>query len=188
MKTYRVLIAGVVLGLAMTGCGSVTLTGASTPASATRAASGASARSSGAGQAPSAPAPSARSSPAVGAVLFDCLGHPLVEPATYVLTCADAGSVLARLVWTAWTARQAKATGVHELNDCTPNCAQGRFRDYPAVITLWRGEPVPGHPGERYFTRVTVRYTRPRPPAYMSYGRLIQRPAEWTQRLGLVAP
>jgi hypothetical protein len=111
-----------------------------------------------------------------------------VKPTTYTVTCADGNSVLAQLVWTAWTARQAVATGVHELNDCRPNCAQGRFRDYPAVITLWRGEPAPGHPRERYFTRITVRYPGPRPPVYMSYGRQVQQPAEWTQRLGMLSP
>jgi hypothetical protein len=108
-----------------------------------------------------------------------------VKPANFVLTCADAGSVLGHLAWTRWNAQQAVAAGVHELNNCTPNCAAGKFITYPAVVTLWRSEPVPGHQGERYFTRITVRYTGPRPPAYTSNGHLIQHPAEWTQALGL---
>ncbi|MGB6570885.1 MAG: hypothetical protein WBF20_04355 [Trebonia sp.] len=108
-----------------------------------------------------------------------------MKPADYILTCADAGSVLDHLVWTRWTAQQAVATGVHELNNAIPNRAEGKFIDYPAVVTLWRSEPVPGHPGEPYFTRITVRYTGPRPPAYTSNGQLVQHPAEWTQSLGL---
>jgi len=121
---------------------------------------------------------------AASTIVFDCLDHAEVEPASYILTCADANSVLARLVWASWTARQAVATGVHELNDCTPDCAGGTFRNYPVDVTFWRSEPVPGHSGERYFARITVRYTGPRPPAYMSYGRLVRHPVEWTQSLG----
>lgn len=124
-------------------------------------------------------------SAAVSPVWFNCLGRGQVKPADYILTCADAGSVLDHLVWTRWTAQQAVATGVHELNNAIPNRAEGKFIDYPAVVTLWRSEPVPGHPGEPYFTRITVRYTGPRPPAYTSNGQLVQHPAEWTQSLGL---
>lgn len=129
---------------------------------------------------PATPSPSAASP-----VWFNCLARGQVKPADYILTCADAGSVLDHLMWTRWTAQQAVATGVHELNNDIPNGAEGKFIDYPAVVTLWRSEPVPGHPGERYFTRITVRYTGPRPPAYMSNGQLVQHPAEWTQSLGL---
>lgn len=117
-------------------------------------------------------------------VLFDCLNHPVVEPSSYVLTCADYGSILASLKWTSWTAEGATAVGVHELNDCTPNCAEGKFQKFPAIITFWRPEPVAGHPGEKYFSKITVRYTGPRPPMYMSNGQLVKNPASWTQTLG----
>ena len=130
---------------------------------------------------PATPLPPAAASP----VWFNCLGRGQVKPADYILTCADAGSVLDHLVWTRWTAQQAVATGVHELNNAIPNRAEGKFIDYPADVTLWRSEPVPGHPGERYFTRITVRYTGSRPPAYTSNGQLVQHPAQWTQSLGL---
>ena len=118
-------------------------------------------------------------------VVFDCLNHGTVEPASYILTCADAGSVLGDLSWTSWTAQQAVAAGVHELNDCTPNCAEGKFIDYPADITFWRPEPLAGHAGETYFTRLTVHYTTSkRPPMYMSTSGLVQHPAQWTAVLG----
>jgi hypothetical protein len=107
-----------------------------------------------------------------------------VEPSVYILTCADAGSVLEHLAWKSWTAQQAVATGVHELNGCTPDCAEGKFIDYPVVVTLWRSEPGAGQPGEQYFTRITVRYTGPRPPAYTSNGQLVRHPAGWTEPLG----
>jgi hypothetical protein len=116
-------------------------------------------------------------------VVFDCLSQPRVEPTDFILTCADAGSVLARLSWTNWTAERAVATGIHELNGCTPNCATGTFHDYPVVVIVWRSEPVAGHPGERYFTRITVRYTGSRPPVYTSNGALVKNPATWTEGL-----
>jgi hypothetical protein len=201
MKWYRFLAAGAVLGLAVTACGSMPKTGVSALSPVASSSSASSSSASPAGSAtPSAPAPAATasspaaSSPAASspaadsAVLFDCLGHGQVEPADYILTCADANSVLDHLTWISWTAQQAVAAGDHELNNCTPNCAEGKFIHYPAIVTLWRSEPVSGHPGERYFTKIKVRYTGPRPPAYTSNGQLVQHPAEWTQSLGRTAP
>ena len=200
MKSYRFLAAGGLLGLALTACGTVTqasvsptATARSTAASGARAPASASAKASSSPTAPQPPASQSASSTSSSAsstsvtsstVWFDCTHHGLVQPSDYVLTCADAGSVLDHLVWQSWTAQRAVATGVHELNNCTPNCAQGKFIDYPAVVTLWRSEPAAGQPGEKYFTRITVRYTGPRPPAYTSNGQLVRHPAEWTEPLG----
>lgn len=206
MKWHRFLAAGAVLGLAVTACGSTPQTSVSAPSLAVSSSSASSADSATpsapaptasassstapSSTAPSSPAPSstAPSPVAASTVVFDCLGHGQVEPTSYILTCADANSVLGHLTWTDWTAQQAVAAGVHEINNCTPNCAEGKFINYPAVVTLWRSEPVPGHPGERYFTKITVRYTGLRPPAYTSNGQLVQNPAEWTQSLGLTEP
>jgi hypothetical protein len=205
MKRHRLpsaFAARAVLGLAgilaVTACGSLTQSGTQTGlqaslragASATYRAGNASSQPSTA--APSSPAPSsparpgsAASSPTAAAsiVVFDCLEQARVEPASFILTCADANSVLARLSWINWTAGQAIATGVHELNDCAPDCAMGTFHDYPVVVTFWRSEPAAWHPGERYFTRITVRYTGLRPPAYTSNGNLVKNPATWTEGL-----
>ena len=193
MKEYRLLAAGTLLGLAVTACGSIPQSVVSAPRTATSSAA-APASSVPSAATPGAPAASTpatvRSSPSAAAstVWFDCLGYGQVKPVSYILTCADAGSVLDHLVWTSWTTQQAVATGVHELNNAVPNRAEGKFINYPAVVMLWRSEPAPGHPGERYFTRITVRYTGPRPPAYTSNGQLVHHPAEWTQSLGLIGP
>lgn len=208
----KVVIAGVFIGLTATACGTVghaATPGGAAPASHTASvssASGAQARGSSAATSahvattsPSAHAaatsPATASEPVSNAqsagteartlpVLFDCLNHPVVKPSSYIFTCADDGSFLYYLKWTSWTSVRATAVGVHELNDCTPNCAEGKFRKYPAVITFWRPEALAGHPGEKYFTRVTVSYTGPRPPMYMSYGQLLKNPASWTEVLG----
>ncbi len=40
------------------------------------------------------------------------------------------------LVWSDWGSPEATATGTEELDDCTPNCAQGHNTPYPATVTL----------------------------------------------------
>ena len=53
-------------------------------------------------------------------VVFDCPAQPaLVEPKTYILTCADANSYVGKLSWTSWTSGLASAKGVLAENDCT---------------------------------------------------------------------
>ncbi len=100
-------------------------------------------------------------------VVFDCPGRSaLVEPKTYILTCADANSYLGKLSWTSWTPGLASAKGVLEENDCTPYCAAGHFRSYPAVVVFWGDATVKNHPGERCYTAMTVILTGQRPRYY----------------------
>jgi hypothetical protein len=204
----KVVIAGVFVGLAASACGTVghaaTQSAGAAPAAAHPASVSSASGVTGHGSSAAAAAqlattsrqasqskpvkPAVAPAPAVKVsakpVVFDCLNRPVVEPSSYVLTCADNGSFLYHLKWTSWKGARATATGVHELNDCTPNCAEGTFHKYPAVITFWRPEPLAGHPGEKYFTRITVCYTGPRPPMYMSNGQLVKNPASWTGTLG----
>jgi hypothetical protein len=49
------------------------------------------------------------------------------------------------------------------------------------LVALWRPEPLPGHVGERYFTRLTIIYTGSR--AYSAGGRLYQLPVTATDPL-----
>jgi hypothetical protein len=169
---FRVLIAGAFVCLAATACG--TVSHASVKAG-----------SASLTQAGHAATVAVVSHVASKPVVFDCLNHAIVKPGNYTLTCADGGSDLAGLSWIAWTPELAVANGVHELNNCTPNCAEGTFVHYPAVITFSRPEPLAGHPGESYFSRITVRYTTAkRPPMYLSNGQYVRSPAEWTQTLG----
>ena len=79
---------------------------------------------------------------------------------------------------------RSSASWVAPWGRCRGGWRGGKSIDYPAIITLWRREPVPGQPGEGYFTRITVRYTGPQPPAYTSNGQLDYYPTEWTQSLG----
>jgi len=66
---------------------------------------------------------------------------------------------------------QAFGTGTETINSCTPDCADGKLVPYPVLVAVWRPEPLPGHPGVSYFTRMTRIYTANRPPLYNCQGK-----------------
>ena len=102
-------------------------------------------------------------------IVVNCLGRQQTRPSSFILTCADAGDVLTALHSVSW-ASQAFGTGTEMIKTCMPNCAEGGFASYPALIALWRPEPLPGHPGVLYYTRITRIYTANRPPLYYCQG------------------
>ena len=104
-------------------------------------------------------------------VVVGCSGQQQNRPSSLVLTCADANDALTALHWVSWANNQAFGTGTEKVNTCTPDCADGKLVSYPALITLWRPEPLPGHPGVRYFTRITRIYPANRPPLYNCQGK-----------------
>jgi hypothetical protein len=53
-----------------------------------------------------------------------------------ITTSGDGSGYVKNLAWSNWGAPQATATGVMELNNCQPNCAQGTYTGYPATVTL----------------------------------------------------
>ena len=143
MKRAAALIA-VLLAVVVTGC-------ASAPARAT-------------GTALIQPASPAKT------VVVNCQFKTQTRPSWFILTCADAGDSLTSLHWVSWGSGAAFATGIERINDCTPDCAAGKFINYPVLVNLWRPEPLPGYPGTFYFSRVTRVYTANRPPLYFCNG------------------
>jgi hypothetical protein len=107
----------------------------------------------------------------VQTVVVNCLFREQTRPSDFILTCADAGDVLAHLHWVSWGPTAAFATGTEQINDCTPDCAAGKFINYPVLVDLWRPESLPHHPGQLYFSRVTRVYTSNRPPLYFCNGK-----------------
>ena len=98
--------------------------------------------------------------PAAGLpVVVDCAMQAQTRPGQFVLACADGGASLSGLHWASWGSSAAFADGVSTFNDCTPSCVAGHGHSFPVLVTLWRAEPLPGHAGTRYFTRLTVIYT-----------------------------
>ena len=88
-----------------------------------------------------------RNAPTARTVVVNCAFKQQTRPSEFILTCADAGDVLAHLHWVSWGSGAAFATGIEQINNCTPNCAAGKFINYPVLVNLWRPEPLRGHPG-----------------------------------------
>ena len=59
-----------------------------------------------------------------------------MEPSSITVACADNGIGAEDLVWHSWTGTTATAVGDVWENDCTPNCAGGTIKHYPASISL----------------------------------------------------
>ncbi|MFI6405981.1 hypothetical protein [Streptomyces sp. NPDC050548] len=106
--------------------------------------------------------PVAQRQPAVP-VLVDCLWHPEVRPADFMLACGDGNSRLASLRWTAWNANSATATGVNWVNDCKPYCAAGKFHSFPVTVRLDSAQTWKRHPQLRQYGEITLTYPGARP-------------------------
>jgi hypothetical protein len=89
-------------------------------------------------------------------VVVDCAVHGQTQPGQYNLACAGSGAYLSGLHWASWGPSAAFADGFSTINDCVPSCVAGHGHSFPVLVTLWRAEPRPGHPGQRYFTRLTI--------------------------------
>ena len=98
-----------------------------------------------------------------------------------MLACGDGNDYLTGLHWAAWGPSSAFAAGTDALKVCIPSCAAGHRHNFPALATLWRAEPRPGHPGVRYFTRLTIIYTGSR--SYRAGGKTYHLPQTATYPL-----
>lgn len=74
-----------------------------------------------------------------------------VAPSSIILACADDNTVLTKLHWTSFGGATARASGSYTANDCTPNCAAGKFHSNPITLTLSGAKPCPdGHDDYRH--------------------------------------
>lgn len=112
------------------------------------------------------PAPKSGAAPVV---TVDCGGQGLatryVRPRELTLSC-DSSDALIRLRWTKWNAHGASGHGAEAINDCTPDCAQGKFHDYPVHVNFWGLADVKRHPGEHRYTHYTLTYSKAIPAGY----------------------
>ncbi len=99
-----------------------------------------------------AAAPQAR--PATSVAVYNCGNRPLVEPRNFVFTCDSTGS-LTNLRWNTWNATTATATGVLNVDNCKPSCANGHWSHRNVDVVLWRSEAVKWYPGKRGYTEMT---------------------------------
>jgi hypothetical protein len=92
-------------------------------------------------------------------VVINCAGHAQTRPRSYILACADAGAYVSKMSWASWGSSAAFGSGTYDFQVCIPTCVAGHLATFPALAALWRAEPLPGHPAERYFTRLTLIFT-----------------------------
>jgi hypothetical protein len=91
-------------------------------------------------------------------VIVSCADKAQVRPSGYVIACGDGNDALSGLHWVSWK-NVAFGSGTEELNGCEPSCAAGKIYKYPVLITLWRARSRPHHPGQQYFSRITLIHT-----------------------------
>jgi serine/threonine protein kinase len=77
-----------------------------------------------------------------------------------ISTAGDGSGYVKNLVWSDWGNSRATATGTLEIDNCTPNCAQGTYTGYPAAVTLSGLTPY-GSGVEAYSTIVVRAPTAP---------------------------
>ncbi|MFD5818599.1 hypothetical protein [Streptomyces sp. NPDC127038] len=99
-------------------------------------------------------------------VLVDCLWHPDVRPADFILACGDGNSRLTSLHWSHWNQHSAVAQGVNMVNDCKPYCAAGKFHSYPVVVVLDQPQQWKKQPQLQHYARMTLVYTHDHPDGY----------------------
>lgn len=99
-------------------------------------------------------------------VVMTCENKAVTRPGTLTLACADGNDALVHMAWTSWAPRLASGYGTETLNDCVPNCAEGKFRSYPVDVVFWGGAAVKAHPAGQRYTYYTLIYPGTRPPHY----------------------
>jgi hypothetical protein len=111
--------------------------------------------------APSAPAAHARP-----VVLVQCNGKGQVRPAgTDRPGCMPSNELITGFSWTSWRSA-AFGAGTLRVNNCTPSssCGPSKFTKYPFLVVLWHSKPCAHHPGQRFFSEMTLIFTGKRPP------------------------
>jgi hypothetical protein len=88
--------------------------------------------------------------------LPNCTGNPIVKPTEVVLACADAGFSVSHILWTGWGSPFAAGVGVAAVNECSPSCAVGRFKNYQMVLLASGRQSCPD--GQVAYAKVTYSF------------------------------
>ena len=89
-----------------------------------------------------------------------------VRPSAIIIACADDNLSLTRLHWSSFGGTTAHGSGQYYVNDCTPDCAAGRFHSYPIELVLLSAKPCPD--GRDDYRSATISFTSTRPPGQRS--------------------
>jgi hypothetical protein len=71
-----------------------------------------------------------------------------------IITSADGSGYVENLAWTGWGSAEAQGSGVLEVDDCNPNCAQGTYTGYPATVAL--SQPTAYGNNKQAYAHMTV--------------------------------
>ena len=82
---------------------------------------------------------------------WDC-EYPEQRPEAITFTCADGGMYIDQIDWSRWSSTGAWGTGIYNVNNCDPNCAEGTFLRERVKIQLSRLVQYKG----KYFLRTLV--------------------------------
>jgi hypothetical protein len=107
---------------------------------------------------PASPAPAA-----VTRVVANCAGAPdtlALRPKSIVIACADGNLGVKKMAWTRWGDSSATGRGTLYENMCQPNCAEGKFADYPVAVTL---STAKSSSQGAWFSELTVTWEGARP-------------------------
>ena len=88
-------------------------------------------------------------------------GKPTFKPTSIVVACGDGNNRLKSIKWQSYGTDAASGTATAQVNDCTPNCASGKFKNYPAAVTLTK--PKNCGKGVTQFTKPRETFTGSRP-------------------------
>jgi len=91
-----------------------------------------------------------------------------VQP-TQIVTSADGSGYVKDITWSGWGKATATGVGTLEVDNCTPNCAQGTYTGYPSTVTVSSLSPY-GSDAEAYSEMVVSAPTSPYPPETFSSG------------------
>jgi serine/threonine-protein kinase len=86
-----------------------------------------------------------------------------------IVTTGDGSGFLKDLTWSGWGQPTAQGTGLLEVDNCTPNCAQGTYTGYHATVTLTRLTPY-GHGNEAYADMTVTAPGSPYQPDHFTSG------------------
>jgi hypothetical protein len=86
-----------------------------------------------------------------------------VKPKSIILACADVNEYVNKITWKAFGGTTATGTGTFVENTCTPNCAAGKFKDYPVTLTL--SNPKPCFDRKDDYRLISLTFSGARPPS-----------------------
>ena len=77
------------------------------------------------------------------------------KPEVIIKFCADAGVGIGEIKWDSWNAEGASGEGTYQINDCLPNCAEGKQHYGDVLIELSKSKTINGKPTLTYIKVMT---------------------------------